>query len=481
MKINTIIISLFLFHTLFIRIFSNYIILPFNIIKLNSSSFLSKSNYYTLLSIGQPQKVIEMYLIFRQYSFYLGKGLCRQNSSSNYKPYESETLKNNSDYEYSDYQIGDVESAIKASDNYFFYRNDLDIKENITAEDVEFYYGVNRFENEIVDKEKVCGIIGFNIYGTVPKYKDNYFINILKQKNIISSNTFCFIFYNNYTENIVFSKKNKYDNYVIIGMSETEIAKSFNTNDLRTIRARELSSYDWCISIDEILLKSNNYTDINMDKTSINKNIKVNFDNEIDFIFIQKSDFNFIYDYFFKEYVGKNICVYNFNSSINYYNYISCNTSFKSEMNKFPDINFMIRDINYTFTFTYKDLFIEINQKIYFMLVNDYQHENYWTFGNIFFQKFPLVFDYDKKTITFINKNNNDISNGDDNDINYLLFLILGIGIIIGVCFGVIIGKIIWDKNRKKRANELADDYDYNIKDDINEQRNIKNIYKINN
>ena len=57
-KINNIIIFIFLFHVLFIQIFSNYIILPFNAKKVNSSSLTSKTNYYTLLSIGQPKNTI---------------------------------------------------------------------------------------------------------------------------------------------------------------------------------------------------------------------------------------------------------------------------------------------------------------------------------------------------------------------------------------------------------------------------------------
>ena len=120
MKNNNYIISLFLFNLLFIQIYSNYVILPFNTKKLNSSSFLSKTNYYTLLSIGQPQKTVEMYLLLNQYNFYLGKGLCRLNSFSDYIPYESETFKNISDYED---RIGYIKIKVNASDDYFLYTN----------------------------------------------------------------------------------------------------------------------------------------------------------------------------------------------------------------------------------------------------------------------------------------------------------------------------------------------------------------------
>ena len=468
MKIKNLIISLFLLHILYIQIFSNYVILPFNTKKLNSSSFTSKTNYYTLLSIGQPQKTVEMYLILKRYNFYLGKGLCYSNSFSDYIPHKSETFKNYSDYQYA---IDLLENATNATDNYFLYTNDLNLKKNITIKDMQFYYGINTFIAESVDNETICGIIGFNAYYFDHKYKENFFMSILKQKDVISSYSFSFIFSNNYNKNTIFSKNNKYDNYLVIGMNETEISKTFNSNDLRTIYINKTyTTSDWRISIDEFFFDYSYFTNINTNKKLRSSNTMANFDNEFDFIISPKTDFDFFYNYFFKIYTEENICTLN-ETNESYYNfyYISCDINFQKQINKFPNINFMIRDINYTFTLTYKDLFIEFNQKIYFMLVkNDYSY--FWIFGNIFFKKFPLIFDYDKKTITFIILNNT-INNEKGFRFNFLLFFIGGVCIIIGICFGVIIGKIICNKNKRKKANELVDDYDYNLKQENNEQK----------
>ena len=472
MKINNIIIFLFLTHNLFIEIFSNYIILPFNTLKKNSSSFLSNTNHYTLLSLGQPLKTVEMYILLNEHHFYLGKGLCRLNSFSDYIPYKSETFKNYSDYSY---LINDIKNAANSTDNYFLYINDLNLKKNITVKDMQFYYGTNKIENETFDKEKICGIIGLDTYNFNPEYAENNFVSILKYKNITSSYAFSFIFSNNYNKNIFFSENNY--NFLLIGMNETETSNLFNTNDLKIIKAIKSYSYGWSISIDEIFLNYNNLININTDRTSITINRAVNFDNEFDFIIAQTTDFFAVYNYFFKEYLEKNICILNFDSSNKNYSYIFCDSSFKKEMNKLPNINFMIRDINYTFILTYEDLFIEFDQKIYFMLVNDYYHSDYWTFGNLFLKKFPLIFDYDKKTITFINIYNPIINEKNSKfDIKSLLFYIGGgLCIIVGIVFGVIIGKVIWDKNRKKRANELLDDYDYNSNEGNNEKNKIIN------
>ena len=45
--------------------------------------------------------------------------------------------------------------------------------------------------------------------------------------------------------------------------------------------------------------------------------------------------------------------------------------------------------------------------------------------------------------------------------LNHLAFQIVLLVLLIGIVIGIFVGKKIWDKNRKKRANELIDDYDY--------------------
>ena len=477
-KINNIIISLFLIHISFTQIFSNYIVLPFNFKTFENPPFINIKSFYTLLSIGQPQKTIETYIKLRHYNFYLGKGLCDTNPLSNYIPDESETFKSHSDYEL---VVDQIANATNATDNFNLYANDLNFNENITIKDTQFYLGDSMFENEFEDNETICGIIGLNIQYIFPKYKENNFINILKQKNVISSNTFSFIFSNSYNKNNIFGKNYKYDNFLIIGMNETDVSKVFNSNDLRTMNIEK--NYDWRISIDEIFL---NYNKNLMSSSTNNKfmsvNSMANFDNDFDFIMIKTADFNFINDIYFKEYIEKNICrlkadyMYNYN-----FNYIICKTDFKSEMKKFPNINFMVKEINYTFTLTYEDLFIELNNYIYFMIVKEDFHSYYSTFGNVFLKKFPLVFDYEKKTITFININNTIINDKNSGfGIDYVLFIICGICIIVGISFGFIIGKV-WKKNKKKNADELIDDCEYNINEDNNEQNKNESSNEINN
>ena len=102
--------------------------------------------------------------------------------------------------------------------------------------------------------------------------------------------------------------------------------------------------------------------------------------------------------------------------------------------------------------------------------------------GKIFVKKYQFSFNPDKKTITFYSSNNNNGGkDGDKNNgnSNYLIYIIFG-GIIFLLL--IIIGILIWkfylkEKYlRKKRANELDDDYDYIQKKDSKKESNTNNI-----
>jgi hypothetical protein len=82
-----------------------------------------------------------------------------------------------------------------------------------------------------------------------------------------------------------------------------------------------------------------------------------------------------------------------------------------------------------------------------------------------FLKKYPFVFDNDKKTISFINvytEKNNEYNNSERiNNYTNLLSKIKNLSIIIGIIIDHLIGKKVWAKHRKKRANELIDSFIY--------------------
>ena len=152
---------------------------------------------------------------------------------------------------------------------------------------------------------------------------------------------------------------------------------------------------------------------------------------------------------------------------------------------KFPTLYLEHIDLNYTFELTYKDLFSEKNNIYIFMIVCGMEDDDEWFFGNLFFRKYQFAFNQDSKIISFYKYNSDDGVDNEEDDFDdkikkiiikekqNLLYIIL-IAIlccIVCITLGFIIGKYVQKYKKKKRANELDDDYDY-----ISENQNEDNI-----
>ena len=96
-----------------------------------------------------------------------------------------------------------------------------------------------------------------------------------------------------------------------------------------------------------------------------------------------------------------------------------------------------------------------------------------WKLGNIFFEKYPLVFSLDNKAIGYYNQNFENMNKASNKTIYILIGLILVLLIILFIGFRRynILKRLI---PRKLMANELLDDYSYNS-NNINNEDNNKN------
>ena len=125
------------------------------------------------------------------------------------------------------------------------------------------------------------------------------------------------------------------------------------------------------------------------------------------------------------------------------------------------------------FEFGYKELFKEKNDKIYFLIYFNTKNEfEKFSFGQMFFQKYYLTFNYDNKMIGFYNikVQTKQKENIKKDYYKIALICIIIIGFILFFIAGFFLGKKIYDKSKKRRANELIDNYDY-ISQDKNEQK----------
>ena len=141
------------------------------------------------------------------------------------------------------------------------------------------------------------------------------------------------------------------------------------------------------------------------------------------------------------------------------YKFILCKKDL--DIDKFPKLEFYSDDLDYTFNFEGKDLFIydENNKNLIFLIVFDKYTpiETVWELGLPFLKKEKIFFDLDKESISVYYKENN-VKNKYNS-----LSLIINV-IIISFIFGLITAFIfnLPSKNkRNKRVNELEDDFEY--------------------
>ena len=98
--------------------------------------------------------------------------------------------------------------------------------------------------------------------------------------------------------------------------------------------------------------------------------------------------------------------------------------------------------------------------------------------GKPFTLKYQFVFNSDNKQIGFYNPNYNKHEKSKDMiSKKYIFILVIIVLCVIFTVLGIILGKKIYGIKRKKKANELIDDFEYNSSGDKN---NINDINKNN-
>ena len=78
----------------------------------------------------------------------------------------------------------------------------------------------------------------------------------------------------------------------------------------------------------------------------------------------------------------------------------------KKLLDTFPTLTFFVFDYNYNFELTKDDVFTEVNNVLYFMIIYQKDIFNnpelvYWDLGLPFLQKYQFVINYERKTIGF--------------------------------------------------------------------------------
>lgn len=142
----------------------------------------------------------------------------------------------------------------------------------------------------------------------------------------------------------------------------------------------------------------------------------------------------------------------------NKYKYILCNKDLN--IDKFPKLEFYSDELNYTFVLEGKDLFVynEKNEKLLFLIVFNLfsPMETIWELGLPFLKKEFLYFNMEKEEVGLYIKEENK-----ENMLNSIYLTVpLGIIILLLSLSFYFLYKLPFEK-RKKRKNELIEDYEY--------------------
>ena len=376
----------------------------------------AETEYYINIEIGTPKQKIKANIEFTTFIFYLS-------GDPNYKKYNPKIS--------SSYKTNFTKEEVIDCDLFYYgflsnetiYLNDNKIK----YENFSFILSGKSTNNS---KMFSCSIgLGFPAF----YLKKNIinFIDILYLKKEINSYSF---FFNQINEN---------EGNLIIGKFPHE----YNPNKYKfkkyEISYPEISSYYhfWNSQFD--FIKSDNQI--------FYKNHMTIFNFNLEGLILGNLYFDYVKNNFFKFYLENKFC---FIKNISYYSFIYCEKNHNINFENFKDIILFNKDFNQTFQFGYKDLFKEKGNFIFFLVFSHAEFFSMVSLGRIFFQKYQLAFNFERKIILFYK---------DDLDAIYknrnYTFIILLIIVLFIICIIIFYFYLkCFNKNKKIYAKELDED-----------------------
>ena len=470
----------FIYFLLFIKIYESKEESKSIILKLYRDQILSSvdtsetmrhllyNKIYINSKIGSNDKSIKLYLRFNEYITYITDNYYKKEDSNTYEFTRKKEGENNVEYIPNEFHTDDLKSGYESKD---ILKLDENILKNFNFilvdklnKDKEFYYPIIGLN--IVKENNIRPVL----------YKTNI-LEQLKNSELISNKIFSIIYFKNEENSkaekgeIIFGKlphnldmNGKYNNFI------------FSENNLNWINA-DIGDYNlkWKLRFDKIKYSTEEFSDLTTELI-IEQNL---FTGPWKFKEI-------IHKKFFEELISKKICkeekFYNYRDKFSYFFY-SCESSLKSDLSKEKYKNdilqFTSNTLNEIFSFNLAELFIEKGTKLYFSIIFDEYKMYGWKLGNIFFEKYPLVFSLDNKAIGYYNQNISNINNKSNGKLVLILVglvLLLLLIIFIGIRKYNILKKLI---PRKLMANELVDNYSYNSHENNNINSENKNDNEI--
>ena len=427
---------------------------------------LYDSNIVTTMNIGSYSYPLKAFVEAQNHYFYISTKCNIQKSffsdyktNFNYNRHKSYSFSNTSSF---NLDFSQSNNACTANEDFEIFKAN---KMETTKEKLSFILTEDTNE-EIPNCLRIGLLENTNKDSTFSEYN---LITQLKHKNHIKFTCWSIIFntpvnYNN--DNLLVSADellNLKGNLIIGDYPHNFDKEKFYKSQMANAYIKiESNIMKWELEFDKIYyLDNDKEIKIMGDKRAI-------FDPSNYFIIAPEDYFDQIITKFFQKYKNDNICNYDY---LEEYTTIYCEKSSKfsiNEIKQFPSLFFVHTQLGYTFEISYKDLFIENNGKYWFLLISDTEFmRDQWILGNIFMRKYQLVFNLESREISFYNPNLEKIENGEENVPKDSSKIILYVLLIIALCI-ILIGVGIFIKMKfypsgikKKRANELDDDFEY--------------------
>jgi len=441
-------------------------------------SKLFESSLITTMRIGSNSYPLKAFITSRNYYFCIS-------TSCNIKKQFFNEYKTNFNYNryksYSFYNTSSFDLSFSHKSNACTANEDFEIlnakKMETTKEKINFI-----LEEDTNEDTPNCLQIGLS----ENKNKESSFseynlITQLKQKRKIKESCWSIIFnkpinYNNDKLLVDADELLNLKGNLIIGdyLHNFDSKNFYESQMVKTYTTLESGIMKWELKFNKIFYRYDN------------KEIRIEADNNIIldpsnfFIVVPEDYFDSIIKKYFKIYMDDHICNYDY---LDEYVAIYCKKSQEfsiNEIKKFPSLYFEHFGFEYTFEISFKDIFIEKDDKYWFLLISDDTYaKDQWILGNIFMRKYQFVFNLQSKEIGFYNPNKEKKENSDKNSPKdsskkylYILLIIALCIIIIGIVYLIKI-KYYPSVLKKKRANELEDEFEYvsdknnkNINDD---------------
>ena len=417
---------------------SKMIAIPFKTVKDTDTNYIKsllQYQLYTEMEIGDPKQKVILAISTDTSFFNIESYLLNETF---YSPNKSTSYRNNS-YLYKVFEGERIKIAEILNDTFYFkdsMNSNYSIYQNITFNYIiQLSTGSSGKDNGYIDNNSnlISGVIGFQITREYNEVNHVIFIKSLKRITEIDK----IIWHINYI--------NDNEGYLIFGEYPHQYNNSYKENNLKKIHCITFSNdYYWYFI----------FTDIRVGQIKMIKYRMADYAPQIGVI-LGTSE----YGKAVKEFFGnKDKCSYNeIEFKKQKYFYYECDNN--TNIDDFEPIVFIHQELEYNFTLDKNDLFIDFNNKKYFLVVfkKEYYEER-WILGKPFVKKYQFVFDYDAKIIQFYdNKNGQNINENQKNGNQILLYILLVILGFIVLSLGIYIGNKFFGKKKKKKANELED------------------------